>query len=128
MTALIVSAVLGVVLTAATLYAKAAIERRFNRRRKIPALHAVNVLAIGAIIASSYYMLANMSLHGKQIFYVYFGAIELLLPIYVLFGVWFDRYEKKTKKYTTSADKKVLYIKQKYLAHRRNDHYHSKTS
>ncbi|GGJ66052.1 NADH:ubiquinone oxidoreductase subunit 4 (subunit M) [Anoxybacillus voinovskiensis] len=128
MTALFVSAVLGVVLTAASLYVKAAIERRFYRRKKIPSLHAVNVLAIGGVIASVYYSLANMSLHGKQLFYVYFGAIELLLPLYVLFGIWFARYEKKEKKYTTSADKKVLYIKQKYLTHRRHDHYHSKTS
>lgn len=128
MTALVVSSVLGVVLTAASLYAKAAIERRFYRRKKIPSLHAINVLAIGVAIASVYYLLANMSLHGKQLFYVYFGAIELLLPIYVLFSIVFDRYEKKAKKYTTSADKKVLYIKQKYLSHRRHDHYHSKTS
>lgn len=38
MTALFVSALLGVVLTAASLYAKAAIERRFYRRKKNPIL------------------------------------------------------------------------------------------
>lgn len=128
MTALIISTFLGVALTIASLFGKTEIERRFNRRRKISLLHAVNVLAIGAIIAISYYMLANISLHGKQLFYVYFGAIQLLLPIYTLVSVWFAKREKKVKKYTTSADKKVLYIKQKYLASRRDDHYHSKTS
>jgi protein-S-isoprenylcysteine O-methyltransferase Ste14 len=128
MTALVISALLGIVLTVGSLYVKAELERRFNRRRKIPLLHAVNVLVISAVIASSYYMFSdrNLSIDSKRLFYVYFGAMQLLLPIYALICLLFS---KREKKYTRSADKKVLYIKEKYLApRRRDDDYHSKTS
>jgi uncharacterized membrane protein len=131
MAALVISALLGITLTVGSLCVKAELERRFNRCRKIPLLHAVNVLVISMVIASSYYMFSgrNISIDGKQLFYVYFGAIQLLLPVYALMCVLFSKREKKEKKYTTSADKKVLYIKEKYLAPRRHDDdYHSKTS
>lgn len=130
MTALIVSAFLAVTLTVVLLGAKAKVERTFNRRRKIPLLHAANVLIVAGAMAASYYMLSQPPSSPKPSFvYMYLGAVQLLLPIYAFISVLFAQNEKKEKKYTRSDDRKVLYIKEEYLAGKRQDrHYHSKTS
>ncbi|MBB3908002.1 hypothetical protein [Anoxybacteroides rupiense] len=130
MTALIASAFLSIILTMVLLSIKAVIERKFNRRRKISSLHVANVLLLGIIIAGLYYILseANSRPSFPSFFYVYFGAIQLLLPIYALVCIGFSKYERKRKKYIISPDKKVLYIKEEYLARGRHDNYQSKTS
>ncbi|WP_027409207.1 hypothetical protein [Anoxybacteroides tepidamans] len=131
MAALIVSLFLAVALTVGGLYTKAELERKFNRRKKLAFLHAVNVLIISAAITYSYCILSKSPtlFHGKQFFYVYLGAVQLLLPIYAFISVLIVQNGKREKKYTTSEDKKVLYIKEEYLAKKRQDrHYHSKTS
>lgn len=133
MAALIVSMLLSVVSVVVLLFVKGQIERIFFRWKDIPFLHVVNVLIAGLIVAVSYYTFSDINVQlakikwTKQFLYVYAGAIELVLPMYVL-GYWLVRKRKeREKKYTRSKDKKVLYINEKYLARRRDD-YHSKTS
>jgi amino acid transporter len=135
MAALFISMLLCVISIAVLLLAKEQIERMFFRWKDIPFLHVINVLVAGFIVAVSYYQLSDVELHlstmtsAKQFLYVFIGAVELVLPIYLL-GCWLIRKRKgREKKYTRSKDKKVLYINEKYLARRRDhDHYHSKTS
>jgi amino acid transporter len=133
MAALLVSLLLCVISAAVLLFVKEQIERIFFRWKDVPFLHVMNVLIAGGIVATSYYMFSDIDVHlskmtwTKQFLYVYAGAIELFLPMYIL-GCWFVRKRKeREKKYTPSKDKKVLYINEKYLARRRDD-YHSKTS
>jgi amino acid transporter len=133
MAALLVSLLLCVISAAVLLFVKEQIERIFFRWKDVPSLHVMNVLIAGLIVATSYYMFSDIDVHlskmtwTKQFLYVYAGAIELFLPMYIL-GCWLVRKRKeREKKYTPSKDKKVLYINEKYLARRRDD-YHSKTS
>ena len=120
---------------AVLLLVKEQIERMFFRWKDVPFLHVINFLVAGFIVAVSYYKLSDIELHlstmasAKQFLYVFIGALELVLPIYLL-GCWlFRKRKRREKKYTRSKDKKVLYINEKYLARRRDSHdYHSKTS
>jgi amino acid transporter len=133
MTALLVSLLLCIISVAVLLFVKEQIERIFFRWKDVPFLHVINVLIAGLIVAVSYYTFSDIGVHlskmtwTKQFLYVYAGATELVLPMYI-FGCWLVRKRKeREKKYTRSKDKKVLYINEKYLARRRDD-YHSKTS
>ncbi|GCD82424.1 hypothetical protein PTHTG4_14860 [Parageobacillus thermoglucosidasius] len=116
MAALIVSMLLSVVSVIVLLFAKEWIERLFFRWKDIPFLHVVNVLIAGGIVAASYYTFSDIGVQlakikwTEQFLYVYAGAIEIVLPMYI-FGYWFVRKRKeREKKYTRSKDKKVLYI------------------
>ncbi|MBA2875403.1 hypothetical protein [Thermaerobacillus caldiproteolyticus] len=133
MTALFVSAFLGAASTIALLFVKVEMERLFHRRKDFPLLHVVNVLVTGGVVAISYYLFSDIHIEiseikeTKRFFYVYAGALQLILPMYAVIALLFQQRRKKQRKYTTSKDKKVLYINEKYLA-RRYDDYHSKTS
>jgi hypothetical protein len=135
MAALFISMLLCVTSVIVLLFVKEQIERMFFRWKDVPFLHVVNVLVAGVIVAASYYRFSDIRIHlstiasAKQFLYVFIGATELVLPIYLL-GCWIVRKRKRReKKYTRSKDKKVLYINEKYLVRRRDRHdYHSKTS
>jgi amino acid transporter len=135
MAALFISMLLCVTSVVVLLFVKGQIERMFFRWKDVPFLHVINVFVTGVIVAASYYRFSDIRIHlsslafAKQFLYVFIGATELVLPIYLL-GSWFVRKRKRReKKYTRSKDKKVLYINEKYLARRRDRHdYHSKTS
>jgi hypothetical protein len=135
MAALFISMLLCVISVVVLLFVKRQIERMFFRWKDVPFLHVINVFAAGVIVAASYYRFSDIRIHlsslasAKQFLYVFIGATELVLPIYLL-GSWLVWKRKgQEKKYTRSKDKKVLYINEKYLARRRDrQHYHSKTS
>jgi hypothetical protein len=135
MAALFISILLCVSSIVVLLLVKEQIERMFFRWKDVLFLHVINVLVAGGVVAVSYYKLSDIELHlstmasTRQFLYVFIGALELVLPIYLL-GCWLIRKQKgKVKKYTRSKDKKILYINEKYLARRRgHNDYHSKTS
>ncbi|ABO66796.1 MULTISPECIES: hypothetical protein [Geobacillus] len=134
MAALALSLLLCIVLIAVSLWVKGQIERFLFRWRNIPLLHAANIVAIAAIVAAIYYRLGGIDVYLRNLteisgfWYVFIGAMQLILPLY-LFACWLlARQREREKKYTRSKDKKVLYINEKYLARRHRDHYRSKTS
>lgn len=103
MVALTVSMLLSVVSVVVLLFVKNQIERKFFRWKDIPFLHVVNVLIAGGIVAVSYYTFSDIGVQlakikwTKQFLYVYAGAIELVLPMY-LFGYWLVRKRKEREK------------------------------
>lgn len=134
MAALALSLLLCVVLIAASLWIKGQVERFLFRWRSIPLLHAANIVAVAAIVAVTYYRLGGIDVYLRDLadisgfWYVFAGAMQLILPLY-LFACWLlARRRRREKKYTRSKDKKVLYINERYLARRHRDDYRSKTS
>jgi ABC-type spermidine/putrescine transport system permease subunit II len=117
MLALIVSAVIGIIAIFASLFVKFELERAIGKRKKIFLLHFANICITNVVIASSYYIFSGMFETNSQSFYiVYLASLECLLPVYVVCYLLYEQYERTKKKYTISEDKKVLYIKPKYLA------------
>jgi hypothetical protein len=132
MWAVFLSVCLGSVSILASLYVKSELERAINRRRKMFSLHIVNVWIINIVIAGSYYIFSGLfsKANGieivKEISYIFLVSLEFSVPFYIIASFLFEDWKKRQKKYTTSKDKKILYIKEKYLS--KNNHYDSKTS
>ncbi|MFC0297203.1 hypothetical protein [Geobacillus jurassicus] len=135
MAALALSLLLCVISIAVLLWLKGQVERLLFRWRSVPFLHAINVAAVAAIVAAAYYRLSGIDVYLRDLadingfWYVFVGAMQLVLPLY-LFSCWLiNRRREREKKYTRSKDKKVLYINERYLARRhRSDDRRSKTS
>ncbi|RAK18444.1 hypothetical protein B0I26_11076 [Anoxybacillus vitaminiphilus] len=132
MWAVFLSICLGSISIVASLYVKSELERAFNRRRKIFALHIANIWIINIVIAGSYYIFSGLFLKEngievvKAFSYIFLVSLEFSVPFYMIAAFLFEDWKKRQKKYTTSEDKKILYIKEKYLS--KNNHYNSKTS
>ncbi|MGZ0085588.1 hypothetical protein ACWNXI_08395 [Caldibacillus thermoamylovorans] len=135
MTALALSLLLCGALITGLLWLKGQVERVLFRWRNVPFLHAVNIVVIAAVVAASYYRWSGIGIYLRDLadisgfWYVFAGAMQLVLPLY-LFTCWLAaRWREREKKYTRSEDKKVLYINERYLARRhRGDDRRSKTS
>jgi hypothetical protein len=127
------SVCLGSISILASLYVKSELERAINRRRKMFALHIVNIWIINIVIASSYYIFSGLFSRGngievvKEFSYTFLVSLEFSVPVYMIVSFLFENWKKRQKKYTTSEDKKILYIKEKYLSSK-NNRYDSKTS
>jgi len=134
MAALALSLLLCIVLIAVSLWIKGQVERFLFRWRSVPLLHAANIIAVAAIVAAMYYRLGGLDVYLSDLagisgfWYVFAGATQLILPLYLLACWLLARRRGREKKYTRSKDKKVLYINERYLARRHRDDYHSKTS
>jgi hypothetical protein len=133
MWAVFLSVCLGIISILASLYVKSELERAVNRRRKMFALHIVNIWIISIVIAGSYYIFSGLfsKANGievvKEFSYIFLVSLEFSAPFYMIASFLFEDWKKRQKKYTTSEDRKVLYIKEKYLSSK-NNHYDSKTS
>jgi hypothetical protein len=133
MIATFLSACLGIISIFASLYVKAELERALNRRKKIFLLHIANIWIINIVTASSYYLISGMFSKARgvevirELSYIFLVSLEISVPFYVIFAILYEEWKKRQKKYTISEDKKVLYIKEKYLSSKGNN-YNSKTS
>jgi hypothetical protein len=133
MWAVFLSVYLGIISIIASLYVKSELERAINRRRKIFVLHIVNIWIVNIVIAGSYYVFSGLFLKAngidvvKEFSYIFLVSLEFSAPFYMIASFLFADWKKRQKKYTTSEDKKILYIKEKYLSSK-NNHYDSKTS
>jgi hypothetical protein len=133
MLTIMISAFAGMISIITSLYIKSELERMINRRKNIFLLHIANVWISNIVTSSSYYIFSGMfsKVQGlkiiKEFLYVYLISLEFLLPIYVIMCIFFEEWKKTQKKYTISEDKKVLYIKEKYLSSK-GSHYNSKSS
>jgi hypothetical protein len=133
MWAVFLSICLGSISIFAALYVKSELERAINYRRKIFALHIVNIWIVNIVIAGTYFIFSGLFAKAsgievvKEYSYIFVVSLEFSVPFYILASFLFTEWKKRQKKYTTSEDKKILYIKEKYLSSK-NNHYNSKTS
>jgi hypothetical protein len=117
----------------AALYVKSELERAINHRRQIFALHIVNIWIVNIVIAGTYFIFSGLFAKAsgievvKEYSSIFVVSLEFSVPFYIIASFLFEEWKKRQKKYTTSEDKKILYIKEKYLSSK-NNHYNSKTS
>ncbi|MEH7237220.1 hypothetical protein [Bacillus sp. JJ1562] len=99
-----------------TLFFKIELERMFREKTSVIAFHICNVLIV---------LMVSFAFHAVFTIYVFENELNLLLqmfinliiilPIYIVGNILFEKNKFKFRKYKPAEDGKVLVINEKYL-------------
>ena len=99
-----------------TLLFKNELERMFGEKKDVLAFHICNVIII---LMASFGAFAVMTIYvaGNEFNYILepFILLILLVPIYILGHLAFEKYKSVYRKYETTENKKVIVLNEKYV-------------
>lgn len=99
-----------------TLFFKSELEQMFREKKQVFAFHICNLLiilitAFGANAVTTTYILENKFEWRMQLIIL----LCMILPIYILGHVSFEKYKLMNRKYVKAENGKVLVINERYL-------------
>lgn len=103
-----------------TLFIKSELERMFREKEDVFPFHICNVIII---LMASFVTHAVMTLYvaGNEFKWMLQLVVLLLiiLPIYILGHIAFEKYKQKSRKYETTENRKLIVLNEKQLGKKR---------
>ncbi|THE11007.1 hypothetical protein E1I69_16485 [Bacillus timonensis] len=99
-----------------TLFLKLELERMFREKTSVIAFHICNVLIV-LMVSFAFYAVFTIYIFEKDLNLLLQMLINLfiILPIYIIGNILFEKNKFKFRKYRPAEDGKVLVINEKYL-------------
>ncbi|MFS0820686.1 hypothetical protein [Bacillus sp. 1P02SD] len=99
-----------------SLFFKAELERMFREKTSVIAFHICNILIV-LMVSFAFYAVFTIYIFEKDLNLLLQMLINLfiILPIYIIGNILFEKNKFKFRKYRPAEDGKVLVINEKYL-------------
>ncbi|RST76156.1 hypothetical protein D4T97_005060 [Siminovitchia acidinfaciens] len=104
-----------------TLFIKYELEQMFREKKDVPAFHICNLIIVLMVSVGAY---AVMTLYVAGSDFKLFPntaiLLAVILPIYLIGHLAFEKYKSVYEKYRISEDEKVIVLNEKYLKKKRS--------
>ncbi|MGM0901700.1 MAG: hypothetical protein ACQEXB_11480 [Bacillota bacterium] len=102
-----------------TIHFKYELERMFRENKEVVAFHICNVIIV-LMTAYIVHLVTTVYVFGNKFNWLlqFFILLFIILPIYIIAHILYKKYRFMNRKYSISANGKVLVINEKYLRRR----------